>query len=148
MLATVLAAVVLGFTSPAQTLGAHRVGRVIIEGNDQTPDRVILECIPFRPGQRLSGGDLLAAQERLRKCGHFPVNPWRGIGPTVQLLPNELDSEFLDVRIRIQEKPGNWLRFGAADVVTAAALGDAGETCRAGVWLFEHGRRHFFGGKE
>lgn len=148
MLASVLAVVFAGFVSPVQTIGSHRVGRIIIEGNYQTPDRVILDMIPFRPGQKLSGRDLLAAQDRLRTCGHFPVNPWRGIGPSVQLLPNELDFEFLDVRIRIEEKPGNWLRFGAADVVTAAATGDAGAAYRDAVWLFEYGRRHFFKANE
>ena len=147
MLATALFVACIGLTSPVQALGAHRVGRVIIEGNDQTPDRVILECVPFRPGQKLVGRDLIVAQERLRECGHFLSNPWRGVGPSVQLLPNEFDSEFLDVRIRIEEKPLNWLRFGAADVITAAALSDARAAYRDAEWLVERGRRHFFGAR-
>src|SRR5687768_8201220 len=98
MLATVVAVACAAFPSAVQAIGEYRVGRIIIEGNTDTRDRVILDMIPFRPGQKLRPADLLAARERLRKCGHFPVNPWRGIGPVVQVLPNELDSEFLDVR--------------------------------------------------
>ena len=143
MLTSLLFVTCLGHLSPVQALGEYRVGRIVIEGNTHTPDRVILDMVPFRPGQKLRTADLLAARERLRKCGYFPVNPWRGVGPTVQVLSNEFDSEFLDVRVRVNERPGNWLRFGAADVVVAAVSGDAGETYRAGVWLVEAGCRHF-----
>lgn len=143
MLAAVLTMCLGAFTSPVQSTYVHRVGRIIIEGNDQTPDRVIYEHVSFRPGQVLRNADLVAAQESLRKCGHFAVNPWRGIGPRVQLVQNELDFLFLDVRISVQEKPLNWLKFGAAEVVTAAAFGDAEATFRAGAWLYDAGRRHF-----
>lgn len=144
MLAMCLA-VWTGFSAPVQAPGELRVGRIVIEGNTDTPDRVILEHVPLRPGQRLRYADLIAARDGLRKCGHFRVNPWRDVGPTVEALPNELDNQFRDVRIRIQEKPLNWLRFGARDLILAAVLGDADEMYREAVWLFDAGRRHFFG---
>jgi hypothetical protein len=142
MLATVLAVVGAAFplTTPVQASGGCRVGRIIIEGNTQTPDRVIQEQLRLLPGQKFTARDLLAAQDRLRKCGFFPVNPWRGIGPTVQVLPNEIDSEFLDVRVRIDERTGNWLRYGVREVMLTTALGDRIEVGFAVWWVFDEAR--------
>jgi hypothetical protein len=127
MIATVLV-VVCATVLPAEPVQAgrvQRVGRIIIEGNDQTPDRFILELKPdrMRPGDTLHRKDLAVMEERLRKCGIFLVNPWRGIGPTVEVLPNELDQEFLDIRIRVNEKPGNWLRYEIRETILAVTLG-------------------------
>jgi hypothetical protein len=124
MLAIAIAAACAGFQCPVQALGESRVGRIIIEGNTDTPDRAILECLSFRPGSKLRSADLLAAQDRIRKCGFFPVNPWLGVGPTVQVLQNELDEVFLDIRIRVNERPGNWLRYDVREVLITAILGD------------------------
>jgi outer membrane protein assembly factor BamA len=133
MLATVLAIACAGATFPVQAQAGSRVGRIIIEGNTETPDRAILELLSARPGAVLRAEDLVATRERLRKCGFFLVNPWRGIGPTVQMLPNELGDTFVDIRIRVNERPGNWLRYEVREVMTTAALGDRVEVVFA-VW--------------
>jgi hypothetical protein len=101
------------FCGPA--LGV-RCGRIVIEGNIDTPDRVILECINIRPGQKLQFGELQRAQAWLRATGVFRVNPWRGTGPTVELLYPGFESEFWDVVIRVEERPSNWLAFGMVEL--------------------------------
>jgi outer membrane protein assembly factor BamA len=139
MFATALAVVCAGATFQVQVPTGSRVGRIIIEGNTDTPDHVILEQVPMRPGARFRSADLNAARDGLRRCGYFPVNPWQGVGPTVQLSPNELDSEFVDVRIRVNERPGNWLRYGMSEVLRSGVLGNRVEVTSA-VWaLFDDG---------
>src|SRR5262245_22220665 len=109
----------LEFTAP---LTGARYGRIIIEGNTDTPDRVILDRTAFRPGKRIGFGEACAARESLRACGVFKSNPWRGEGPTVQLLRNELDDTYLDVLVRIEERPGNWIAFGLAELLESGVL--------------------------
>ncbi|HUR55735.1 MAG TPA: POTRA domain-containing protein, partial [Gemmataceae bacterium] len=76
-----------------------RVGRVIVEGNEVTQDRVILNQLDLRPGQVLQYPRLEDARIRLARLGIFdPENP-----PTVEVLPNELDSTFKDIRVRVNE---------------------------------------------
>lgn len=100
-----------------------RYGRVIVVGNTDTPDRVILGCLGVHPGQRIRFGDLSDARARLGACGVFRSNPWRGEGPTVELLPNEFDSEFWDIQVVIRERPGNWFVFGVEEMFFAAMGG-------------------------
>lgn len=127
----------------AQADHDYRVGRIIIEGNTDTPDRYIRDLVPLRPGAKLNFRELRASAERLRLSQYFVVNPWQDIVPTVEILPNELDSKFLDIRIRIQEKPLNWLRMGAREVIYAAAMGDPVRTDEEFRWLLERGYQHF-----
>ncbi len=76
-----------------------RVGRIIIEGNDITRDRVIMNQLDLRPGQILQYPKLEDARMRLARLGIFdPEEP-----PTVEVLPNELDATFKDIRVRVRE---------------------------------------------
>jgi outer membrane protein assembly complex protein YaeT len=76
-----------------------RVGRVIIEGNEITKDRVILNQLDLRPGQVLQYPKLEDARMRLARLGIFdPEEP-----PSVEVLPNELDQAFKDIRVRVRE---------------------------------------------
>jgi hypothetical protein len=100
-----------------------RYGRIIVEGNTDTPDGVIVEKLGFRPGMLIQFGELATARERLRRCGIFQTNPWRGEGPTIELLPNDFDSSFWDVRITVRERPGNWLVWGMTGLLEAAIVG-------------------------
>ena len=109
----------LEFTAP---LTSARYGRIIIEGNTDTPDRVILDRTAFQPGKRIAFGEVGAARESLRACGVFKSNPWRGEGPTVQFLRNELGDTYLDVFVRIEERPGNWIAFGLAELLESGVL--------------------------
>lgn len=87
----------LGLAPPAAK-GAEpdRVGRIIIEGNAKTPDRKILEKLELQPGQILQYPKLEEARSKLQKAGFRDV--------TVEVLPNELDSTFKDIRVRVTEK--------------------------------------------
>lgn len=104
----------------APALGA-RWGRIIIEGNTDTPDRVVLDLLDFRPGQRIGVGSVQEARRRLRACNSFQYNPWRGVGPVVELVPNEFDSLFWDVRIRVVDRPGSWIGYSLSALFRAAA---------------------------
>ncbi len=76
-----------------------RVGRILIEGNDITRDRVILNQLDLRPGQILQYPKLEDARMRLNRLGIFdPEDP-----PQVEVLPNELDQTFKDIRVRVRE---------------------------------------------
>jgi hypothetical protein len=106
-----------------------RYGRIIIEGNTDTPDYRILDLVQMRPGMKLSAREMRAARERLRESGYFAINPWQGTAPRVELLPNELDNSFMDVRIRVDERPGNWLVFGIWELIESTAVAVAYLNC-------------------
>ncbi|MBN9516932.1 outer membrane protein assembly factor BamA [bacterium] len=79
-----------------------RVGRVIIEGNTVTDQRVILNQlndVGIRPGQILQYPKLEDARMRLARLGIFD----QATPPEVTELPNEMDSEFKDVLVRVNE---------------------------------------------
>lgn len=80
---------------PAKDKEPDRVGRITIEGNTKTPDGKILALVDLHPGQVLPYPELEAARARLTKAGFRDV--------TVELLPNELDSTFKDVRVKVTE---------------------------------------------
>ncbi|HEY1190954.1 MAG TPA: POTRA domain-containing protein [Gemmata sp.] len=87
----------LGVAQPAPAPSEpDRVGRIIIEGNAKTSDRKILAQVDLRPGQILRYPALEEARAKLEKAGFR--------GATVEALPNEFDSSFKDIRVRIIEK--------------------------------------------
>jgi outer membrane protein assembly complex protein YaeT len=89
-----------------------RVGRVIIEGNTVTQDRVILNQVDLRPGQILQYPKLEEARMRLTRLGIFDQDN----APTVEVIPNELDDSFKDVRIRVQEtRTGSFILGGSVN---------------------------------
>jgi outer membrane protein assembly complex protein YaeT len=76
-----------------------RVGRVIIEGNTVTQDRVIMNQLGLRPGQILQYPLLEDARMRLARLGIFDQqNP-----PSVEVMPSEFDNQFKDILVRVQE---------------------------------------------
>ena len=77
-----------------------RVGRVIIEGNTVTQDRVILNQLGLRPGQVLQYPLLEDGRMRLARLGIFDAqNP-----PTVTDVPNEMDNNgFKDILVTVNE---------------------------------------------
>ncbi|MBA4062381.1 MAG: outer membrane protein assembly factor BamA [Isosphaera sp.] len=101
---------------------ADRVGRLVIEGNNITRDRVILNQLTddFRPGQVLPYNKLDEARMRLARLGIFdPENP-----PTVEVLPNEFDSAFKDIRVTVQETRTGQFQFGASFNTDAGITGN------------------------
>ncbi|MBX9581056.1 MAG: outer membrane protein assembly factor BamA, partial [Gemmataceae bacterium] len=89
-----------------------RVGQVTIEGNTITQDRVIMNQLGIYPGQILQYPRLEDARMRLARLGIFdPNNP-----PQVEVVPNELDSDFKDVRVVVNEtQTGNFMIGGSVN---------------------------------
>ncbi len=91
-----------------------RVGRVRIEGNEVTQDRVILNQMDIRPGQILEYPQLEVAKARLARLGIFdPDNP-----PTVEVIPapNDWDSIYQDVLVRVKEtRTGQFMIGGSVN---------------------------------
>jgi outer membrane protein assembly complex protein YaeT len=89
-----------------------RVGRIIIEGNDVTQQRVILNQLDLRPGQILQYPKLEDARMRLNRLGIFDQDE----APTVEVLPNELDNTFKDIRVRVKEtRTGQFIVGGSVN---------------------------------
>ena len=76
-----------------------RTGRILIEGNTVTADRVILNQLPLYPGQVLNYDALREAEANLARLGIFDADD----PPRVEELPTDLDSAFRDVRVRVKE---------------------------------------------
>jgi outer membrane protein assembly complex protein YaeT len=76
-----------------------RVGRVIIEGNTITKDRVIANQLGFYPGQILQYPLLDDARMRLARLGIFDQQE----PPSVEVMPSEFDNCFKDVLVRVKE---------------------------------------------
>src|SRR5262249_59017824 len=75
-----------------------RVGRVILEGNTVTQDRVIMNQLDLRPGQILQYPEVEAARIRLARLGIFdPAHPPDGIVEN-----DELDEKIKAIRVRGQ----------------------------------------------
>jgi outer membrane protein assembly factor BamA len=74
------------------------VGQIFIIGNVKTRDDVILEQVPFFPGQILSYPDLRIAEKNLAHLKGLKSNP------TVTVLDREGDGVFKDIRITVGEK--------------------------------------------
>ena len=90
-----------------------RVGRIVIEGNTATPSDLILRQLEMFPGQILRYPQLGAASKSLARLGLFDsADP-----PAVEVVPNEFDNQFKDIRVRVKERPGNWVFFAAIDCV-------------------------------
>lgn len=90
-----------------------RVGRIVIEGNDITDQRVIYNQLDLRPGQILQYPKLEDARMRLARLGIFdPDDP-----PTVEVMPNELDMDgYKDIRVRVREyKTGQFVLGGSVN---------------------------------
>jgi Surface antigen variable number repeat len=123
-----MTAMLLAFAMTAQAkFEPDRVGRIVIEGNTATPDRVILGLLDFGPGQRLLYPQLDAAR-KLLGCGLFDrANP-----PTVEVIPNEFDSRFKDIRIRVTERPDAWAYYAAIDTVWGVVTLDVEELMDVG----------------
>lgn len=76
-----------------------RVARVVIEGNDVTKQRVILNQLGLRPGQVLQYPLLEDGRMRLARLGIFdPSDP-----PVVEVRQNEMDNSWKDVYVKVRE---------------------------------------------
>jgi hypothetical protein len=85
-------------------LGEWRLLNIVIVGNDKTPDKVILEALPFKPGQVVRPDDLKKAERNLERLNLFQVNPKEGVRPRVTFLENSGDGTcFKDILVIVKE---------------------------------------------
>jgi len=95
------------------------VGRIIIEGNTVTQDRVILNELGLRPGQILQYPMLKQAEMNLLRRGIFDAeNP-----PTVEVIPNESDGVYKDIRVRVNETRTGQFRIGTGANLSSEVTG-------------------------
>ncbi|MDB5309489.1 MAG: bamA [Gemmataceae bacterium] len=97
-----------------------RVGRVIIEGNTVTQDRVIMNQLGIYPGQVLQYPKLEDARMRLARLGIFDTNN----PPEVLVEQNDLDSNFKDVLVRVGETRTGQVMIGGGINSNAGLTGN------------------------
>jgi len=77
-----------------------RVGRIIIEGNTITDQRVILnQLVGLYPGQILQYPRVEDARQNLLRLGLFDAED----PPAIDVIPRDDDSPFKDIRVRVKE---------------------------------------------
>ena len=84
---------------------AYKIGKIQIEGNDKTQDRVIRRELPLEPGQPFDTTRMDVTKRRLENMNYFS---------NVELMP--VDTSYLDEKdllIRVTEKPTGTVNFGA-----------------------------------
>ncbi|MEM6278376.1 MAG: outer membrane protein assembly factor BamA, partial [Verrucomicrobiota bacterium] len=84
---------------------AYTIGKIQIEGNNKTQDRVIRRELPLEPGQPFDTTRMDVTKRRLQNMNYFDV---------VELTP--VDTSYLnekDLLIRVTEKPTGTINFGA-----------------------------------
>jgi outer membrane protein assembly complex protein YaeT len=91
-----------------------KVGMIYIVGNEVTKQNVILRQLPpgLSPGQTLQYPDLRLAERNLAKLGIFEMNPETGVRPTVEVINKELDEDYKDLLVRVQETRTGSILFG------------------------------------
>jgi len=86
-----------------------RVGNIFVEGNTVSQDRVILNQLDLRPGQILQYPLIRDAEMRLIRLGIFDAeNP-----PSIEVVQNEFDNMFKDIRVRVNETRTGQFMIGA-----------------------------------
>jgi tetratricopeptide (TPR) repeat protein len=108
--------------------GTARVGQVLIVGNRHTPQSVILEQVPFYPGQIISYADIREAEQNLLKLGIFEDGPC-GVRPTVEVLNPDGPVPVKDILITVQEKCGAAFFCAKADNPKAKCSCDECKCC-------------------
>ncbi|MEM7602878.1 MAG: outer membrane protein assembly factor BamA, partial [Verrucomicrobiota bacterium] len=84
---------------------AYKIGKIQIEGNDKTQDRVIRRELPLEPGQPYDTTRMDVTKRRLENMNYFS---------NVELMP--VNTSYLDEKdllIRVTEKPTGTMNFGA-----------------------------------
>src|SRR5207244_918377 len=77
-----------------------RIGEITIRGNCTVPDTVILENLPFYPGQELKFQDLRAGEEKLGRLREFG-NATFDIRPRITVLDSQ--GECKDILVMVHE---------------------------------------------
>ncbi len=84
--------------------GRYKVGRVTIEGNDKTQDRVIRRELPMKPGDFLNSVEMETTKRRLRNMNYFN---------DVQVTGSPSNQKgYRDINILVSEKQTGSISFG------------------------------------
>jgi outer membrane protein insertion porin family len=83
---------------------APRVGRIFVEGNRVTADRVILNQMGLYSGQTLRPSQLRRARRKLVRLGIFDA---------VEVTAIKSDSVYKDIQVRVKEQPTGMVGIGA-----------------------------------
>ncbi len=93
----------------------YRAGQIIIQGNDQTQQGVILHEVEVRPDRPLSASDIRKTEIQLRRSRLFNTNPRDGILPQVTVQREDPDMPgYRDVLIEVQETATRSFNLGGA----------------------------------
>ncbi|MSR31444.1 MAG: hypothetical protein EXR99_08065 [Gemmataceae bacterium] len=87
-----------------------RVGQIFVVGNERTRQNVVLRQVPLFPGQVLSYPDLRLAEKNLARLQIFTAD--ENTRPTVTVLDPDLESEFKDLLVTVQEASTGSILFG------------------------------------
>ncbi|BDS07041.1 outer membrane protein assembly factor BamA [Oceaniferula spumae] len=82
----------------------YKVGRVTIEGNDKTQDRVIRRELPMKPGEYLNSVEMDTTRRRLKNMNYFN-DVQVGASPSNQ-------AGYRDINIQVDEKKTGSISFG------------------------------------
>ncbi len=82
----------------------YRVGRVTIEGNNKTKDKVIRREVPLKPGDNFNSVDVETSKKRIQGLNYFS-NVVTETNPSVQ-------DGYRDLRVIVDEKNTGQLSFG------------------------------------
>ncbi len=108
---------------------AYRVGRIEIEGNTVTRDRVIRRQLRVYPGEVLNAELLEESERRLRNTQLFQINPATGQGPTIDVLGDDKGAagegpNLRDLVVRVQEGQTGRIVFGLGYNTDAGLIGN------------------------
>lgn len=93
-----------------------RIGRIVVQGNTVTDQRVILAAVGLQPGQLIKPGVVLSADRAVRELNLFEF------APKVKLEPQDENSPFYDLVVTVKETHTGSLRVerrGCSLVVVA-----------------------------
>jgi Surface antigen variable number repeat len=85
-----------------------RVGEILIVGNTETPQGVILDLLGFCPGQKISAKNMRQAESRIKRLGF-----WK----SAEISVLDSDNGWSPILVKIEEKEWNWLIFGVGYVL-------------------------------
>lgn len=82
----------------------YRVGKITIEGNDKTQDRVIRRELPMQPGEYLNSVEMELSRTKLRNMRYFN-------DVQVSASPSEMEG-YRDINILVEERKTGSVGFG------------------------------------
>lgn len=83
----------------------YYIGKINIQGNDKTKDKVLRNEMAIEPGQIYNTPRISASKRRLENTGYFA---------TVDVLPTDTDRpEYKDLNVTVTERPTGTFNFGA-----------------------------------